>query len=328
MKNKILDKLKENSTEFISGENLSKELGVTRAAIWKHINGLKEEGYEIESVSKKGYRIISSPDKLNENEINEILETNYIGKKIIHYDTIDSTNKVAKNLAYNGAETGTVIISEEQTLGRGRLGRNWSSPKGKTISMSIILKPNIPTVIAPKATILGAAAVYCGLEDMGIHTQIKWPNDIILNGKKVCGILTEMSGEMDKLNYIVMGIGINVNSEEEDFDDEIKIKATSLKIEEGREVNRKQVVAKTLYYLEKYYEKFKVNGDIQDAVEICKKHSIIMNKEVRIISCGIEKLGKVIDMDNDGELLVEYDNGEKEKVISGEVSIRGINGYV
>lgn len=328
MKNKILDKLKENSTEFISGENLSKELGVTRAAIWKHINGLKEEGYEIESVSKKGYRIISSPDKLNENEINEILETNYIGKKIIHYDTIDSTNKVAKNLAYNGAETGTVIISEEQTLGRGRLGRNWSSPKGKTISMSIILKPNIPTVIAPKATILGAAAVYCGLEDMGIHTQIKWPNDIILNGKKVCGILTEMSGEMDKLNYIVMGIGINVNSEEEDFDDEIKIKATSLKIEEGREVNRKQVVAKTLYYLEKYYEKFKVNGDIKDAVEICKKHSIIMNKEVRIISCGIEKLGKVIDMDNDGELLVEYDNGEKEKIISGEVSIRGINGYV
>ena len=178
---------------------------------------IKEDGYEIEAISRKGYRIISSPDILTFEEIKEFLSTQYIGKNIIYYDSIGSTNSIAKKLAESGEEHGTVIISEEQTTGRGRLGRNWISPKYKGIWMSIILRPNIVTENISQITLIGAAAVQKAIMKMGIKTSIKWPNDIVLNSRKVCGILTEMSGEIDHINYLVMGIGINVNLEEEDI---------------------------------------------------------------------------------------------------------------
>lgn len=328
MKEKILKALKENPDKFLSGEMLSKELGITRAAIWKHINSLKAEGYEIDSVSKKGYKLIDVPDLLTKDEILPRLNTKYIGKTYVYYSKIDSTNKKAKELATDGFEEGTIVISEEQSLGRGRLGRVWYSPKGKGIWVSIILKPDIPTMMAPRITLIGAAAVHSALEEFGIKSEIKWPNDIILNNKKVCGILTEMSGEMEKLNYIVMGIGINVNTEENELENELNKIATSLKIECKKEICRKQLLCSLLNHFEGFYDDFKKHGTLENVISICKKNSILIGKEVKIISYGKEVAAKVIDIEDDGELIVKYDDGTVGKVLSGEVSVRGLYGYV
>lgn len=324
MKEKILNILK-LSEDYISGEELSKKFGITRAAIWKHMKSLKEEGYEIMFISKKGYKLISTPDILTYEEIKDKLTTKYIGKNIIHYNTIDSTNKIAKKLAINNIDEGTVIISEEQTEGRGRLGRIWSSPKGKGIWFSVILKPNINPIMASRVTLIGAASVYCALSEMNIKTKIKWPNDIVLNNKKLCGILTEMSGEVDKLNYIVMGIGINVNVEK--FNDDLKDIATSLKIEEEKSIDRKELLSKIINNLEAFYNKFKENGDIEEVVEICKNNSAIIGKKIKIINCGKERIVKAVNLDKDGELLIENEDGLLEKIISGEISIRSLYGY-
>ena len=328
MKNKILKILKDNKNQFISGENLSKDFGITRAAIWKYMNALKEEGYEITSISKKGYKLVNSPDILRYEEVEEYLQTKYIGRNILHYNTIDSTNKAAKSLAIEGIEEGTVIVSEEQTSGRGRLGRSWVSPKSSGIWMSIILKPNISPMMASRVTLIGAAAVHKALEEINIDAKIKWPNDIVLNNKKLCGILTEMSGEMDKLNYIVMGIGLNVNLDEEDFSDELKNMATSLKIEKNEHINRKELFGKILNNFEILYDEFKNHGNIASTVNICRKNSLLLGKEVRVINGMKTVTVKALDLDEDGELLVEYEDKSKGKIISGEVSVRGLYGYV
>jgi len=328
VKNKILKILKDNKNQFISGENLSKDFGITRAAIWKYMNALKEEGYEITSISKKGYKLVNSPDILRYEEVEEYLQTKYIGRNILHYNTIDSTNKAAKSLAIEGIEEGTVIVSEEQTSGRGRLGRSWVSPKSSGIWMSIILKPNISPMMASRVTLIGAAAVHKALEEINIDAKIKWPNDIVLNNKKLCGILTEMSGEMDKLNYIVMGIGLNVNLDEEDFSDELKNMATSLKIEKNEHINRKELFGKILNNFEILYDEFKNHGNIASTVNICRKNSLLLGKEVRVINGMKTVTVKALDLDEDGELLVEYEDKSKGKIISGEVSVRGLYGYV
>jgi BirA family biotin operon repressor/biotin-[acetyl-CoA-carboxylase] ligase len=327
MKNKILKLLKNNKEEFLSGEKISEEFGVTRSAIWKYINILKEEGYEIESVSRKGYRIISEPDVLTYEEVENDLNTNFIGRNIYYFNTISSTNIKAKEIAFQELE-GTVVIAEEQTVGKGRLGRNWTSPKGKGIWMSIILKPEVDPIKVAKITLIGAAAVNKALEDIGVKSQIKWPNDIVINGKKVCGILTEMNCELNMINYVVMGIGINANLQEEDFPKDLTDKATSLKIAEKREINRKELLANILNRFEEFYIPFKDNDDISKAIEICKKNSAIIDKEVRIIKGEEIKTGKALDINEEGKLVVMFENGIVENIFSGEVSVRGLEGYV
>lgn len=328
LKENILNLLKESGHSFISGQFISEKLGVTRTAIWKYMNTLKEEGYEIESVSKKGYRLVCSPDILTFSEIKEYLNTKFIGKKFVHFDSIDSTNTKAKELASLGEENGTVIISEEQTGGRGRLGRNWCSPKGKGIWLSIILKPDIDPMNIAKITQVAGAAVCKSLLDMGITTYIKWPNDIIINNKKVCGILTEMSGELNMVNYVVLGMGINVNIDTEEFPEDLKEIATSLKIEQKKTINRKELTGRILNNFELLYEDFLSTLSLSASVKICKKHSILLGREIKIINRNTSTLGKAIDIDNEGRLIVQYENGETEAVISGEVSIRGLYGYV
>ena len=228
VKKKILKMLKQNNDDFLSGEKISDKFGVSRSAIWKHINTLKEEGYEIESVPRKGYRIIASPDILTLEEVEEYLTTDFIGRNIYYFDSLSSTNIKAKEIATKSKE-GTIVIAEEQTKGKGRLGRSWLSPKGKGIWMSIILKPKVAPIKVAKITLIGAAAVNQGLKDIGIKSYIKWPNDIVIDGKKVCGILTEMSCELNMINYCIMGIGINVNLDKEDFSKDLIDTATSLK---------------------------------------------------------------------------------------------------
>lgn len=326
MKRKILNILKNSDEEYISGERISEELGITRAGIWKHIKGIREAGYEIESISNRGYKLINSPDIITYEEIESLLSTKYIGRSFIHYDTTDSTNIQCRKECTNNLVEGLVVVAEEQTSGKGRLGRSWVSPKSTGIWMSVALTPAIAPVLAPRTTLIGAAAVYKALEAMGIESGIKWPNDIVIDGKKICGILTEMNAEIERVNYVVMGIGINVNMKE--FPKELSEKATSLRNQLNRKVDRKLLIAEILNNLEVFYEEFKTNGNIENVIDICRKGSVILNKEVRVINGSREVICTAIDIDDDGELVVRHEDGTIHKVLSGEVSVRGIYGYI
>lgn len=325
MKHKIIDRLHEEEG-FISGEKLSEEFGLSRTAIWKHVNALREDGYEIESVTRRGYRLISSPDIINYDEIKGELTASVIGKKLIYFQSIGSTNDKAKELAAK-AEEGTVIVAEEQTSGKGRLGRSWSSPGRKGIYASIILKPDMEPFNAAKLTLLGAASVALALEDCGIESQIKWPNDIIIGGKKVAGILTEMSCELGIVNYIILGIGINVNQSVEELPPELVDKATSLRIAEGKAIKRKHLLAQVLNRLNELYVQLKETGDIEQALDICRERSAVIGKDIIVVQGRKQRPGHAVSINHDGELMVRFDEG-LEQVISGEVSIRTEYGYV
>ncbi|MDF2504410.1 MAG: birA, biotin-(acetyl-CoA-carboxylase) ligase [Clostridium sp.] len=328
LKDEILRLLKGNAEGFISGQEISEKFGVSRTAIWKYINQLKIDGYEIEAISKKGYRLISSPDILTNEEIAGSLNTKYIGRSIIHFDSIDSTNNKAKELASLDEKNGTVIISEEQTMGKGRMGRNFISPKGKGIWMSIILKPDINPLNVAMVTQIGAAAINKAFREMKIETLIKWPNDILLNKKKICGILTEMSAELTKVNFLVMGIGINVNLDEADFTEEVREMATSVKIETGKSLSRKEIVSRILNNFEVLYEDFIEREDVEKTISICRENSILIGREIRVIKRENSINAKVLDIDNKGELVVQYEDGKRENLISGEISIRGMKSYI
>lgn len=327
MKNKILNLLTENNNKYISGEGISSSIGISRAAVWKYINALKEEGYVIESSTKKGYRLISTPDLLTHHEINKYLHTTLIGRNLVHFPTINSTNIKAKELCESNIVDGLVVVSEEQTAGKGRLGRSWLSPKGKGIWMSIILKPEISPMNASKITIITAAAVHKALSELAIDALIKWPNDIILNNKKVCGILTEMNGELNKINYLIVGVGINVNSDTKDLPDELKEKASSLLSETGRLTDRKKLMASILNNFEVLYFDFLKTGSFSSSINICRNNSAVINKDIFLQEGNSVKQVKVLDISNEGHLIID-ENGVKKEVFSGEVSIRGLDKYI
>ncbi|TCO71336.1 biotin--[acetyl-CoA-carboxylase] ligase [Marinisporobacter balticus] len=329
MKKDVLEALKNNKDVFISGEELSKKIGVTRTAVWKNIKQLKEEGYEIESVSRKGYRLTTEPDTLDANVLEIEVASKHIGNKIYHFESIDSTNTIAKKLATEGAIEGTIIIAEEQSGARGRLGRNWVSPNGTGIWMSMILRPNIEPMEATKITQITAAAVALAIKKVtGCDVGIKWPNDIIINKKKVCGILTEMSAELNCVNYIIVGIGINVNMNLLDFPEEIRPIATSIKSCVGESVSRKKIVTEILHKFEELYLDFVVHKNIEKSMNICKKYSVTLGNQVKIKNRNKEIIAQAIDLTEDGQLLIKNELGEIEKVLSGEVSVRGLTDYV
>lgn len=329
MKKEILGALKTDKGKFVSGEELSTKIGVTRTAVWKHVKQLKEEGYEIESVSRKGYRLIQEPDTLDPNELQMDIKTKYMGSKILYFQNVDSTNNAAKKAAGEGAPEGTIIIAEEQTGGRGRLGRHWTSPRGTGIWMSIILRPELEPTEAAKITQLTAAAVAVGLRKAtGCEAGIKWPNDIIINKKKVCGILTEMSAELNSINYIVVGIGVNVNVDMEIFPEDVRAIATSIKENLGHSVYRKVIVLEILGAFEELYSDFITTKNINQSVDICKKYSVTLGNKVRIISKDKTIFAEALDLTEDGELLIKNEKGDIEKVISGEVSVRGLSDYI
>ncbi|SHJ89378.1 biotin--[acetyl-CoA-carboxylase] ligase [Paramaledivibacter caminithermalis] len=327
MKKKILEVLKKNKNNFISGEQLSNQLGVTRTSIWKHVNALKEEGYEIESISRKGYKLIKEPDILSRDELLIELESDRLGNDIHCFKTIDSTNNYAKKLALDGALEGTIVISEEQTGGRGRLGRHWVSPAGDNIYMSMILRPTIYPNEAAKITIIAAASIANSINKVtGLEAGIKWPNDIIIDNKKVCGILTEMSAELNNINYVILGMGVNVNIDK--FPKEIDHIATSLKKALGTEVSRKEILINIVKEFEELYYNFINTGSLKKTVDICKKKSVTLGKIVNIINKNEIMIAEAIDITENGELVIRKDNGEIINIISGEVSVRGIDSYV
>ncbi|CUX31815.1 biotin--[acetyl-CoA-carboxylase] ligase [Clostridium sp. C105KSO13] len=327
MKAQILRMLRE-SGGFVSGQQLCEVLGVSRTAVWKAVNQLKEEGYQVEAVRNRGYHIVDSPDILTGEELSSTMDAQWAGKKIYYFDEIDSTNTRAKQLGEEGALHGTIVVAEEQSAGRGRRGRAWKSPIGSNIYMSILLRPeDIPPVKAPMLTLVMGLSTAEGLREYtSLDIQIKWPNDIILEGKKLAGILTEMSTEVDFINYIVIGTGINVNMKQ--LPAEVAEKATSLRLETGRFMRRSEIIAIIMKKFEKNYQIFMENKDLGQLQEKYNNLLITREKEVRIIGTREEYGGYALGINEKGELMVRKSDGAVETVSSGEVSVRGICGYV
>ena len=324
MKRKIIDMLKSATDKFVSGEEIAEKLSVTRTSIWKNIQTLKKFGYDIESRGKLGYKLNQVADILLPAAVQSGLETKIIatGDSMVHKFSVDSTNKLAKNLAYNGAADGTVVVAEEQTGGKGRLERNFFSPKGKSILFSVILRPNCLPKDAPKFTLMAAVAVANAMTRFNLPAQIKWPNDIMYNGRKVVGILTEMSAQIEKVNYIIVGIGINVNIAPNDFPPDIKKIAASLAEINGGEISRVDFFRAVLEELDKLYILISTEG-FEKIFAQWRKFNITLGKSVKVISAdtGESFNGVAEDIDADGALIVSTENG-RQTLYAGDVSIR------
>ncbi|SFA94577.1 BirA family transcriptional regulator, biotin operon repressor / biotin-[acetyl-CoA-carboxylase] ligase [Acetitomaculum ruminis DSM 5522] len=326
MKDKILKLLKE-SKGYISGQDLCLKMNVSRTAIWKAVNSLKEEGYEIEAVRKKGYRLVSSPDIISEKEIVSGIKTRWIAKKVIYFDELDSTNIYAKKIADEGESEGTLVISDAQISGKGRRQRAWTSPHKTGIFMTLILRPDIAPINASMLTLVMGLAVCKGVREItGLDLGIKWPNDIVINGKKICGILTEMSMQMDYINNVIIGTGINVGNME--FPEELQDKATSLKLEAGKDFKRSDIIIKVMEAFEKYYELFLKSQDLTYLVDEYNELLVNKDREVKAIYTDKTIEGTAKGINEKGELMVVTENENIEYIISGEVSVRGIYGYI
>lgn len=326
MKTEILSMLRA-ADGYVSGQQICDRFHVSRTAVWKVIEQLKEEGYEIEAVRRRGYHLTGSPDVMSKAEIESRIETKWAGRNVFYYEETDSTNTRAKALGEEGVPHGTLAAADAQSAGKGRRGRGWESAPGKDIYMSILLKPQISPVQAPMLTLVMALSVVEAVkEETGLDAGIKWPNDLVINKKKICGILTEMSLEEEQISYVVIGVGINVNHDE--FPEELAGRATSLKLESGKEWIRAKLVAQVMEKFEKNYEIFLKDGSLAGLKE--RYNGLLLNKEreVRVLDPKGEYTAFALGINEKGELLVERENGRRETVFSGEVSVRGIYGYV
>ena len=326
MKEEILKTLRE-SEDYVSGQELCNKFGVSRTAVGKAINGLKAAGYEIEAIQNRGYKLVSAPDVMSAGEIKSMLNTQWAGQEVYYFDSIDSTNTKAKELAETGHPSGTLVVADQQIAGKGRRGRSWESPSGSGIFMTLMLKPEMNPNNASMLTLVAALAVGRAIQEVtGVNAQIKWPNDIVLNGKKVCGILTEMSAQFDYINHIVIGIGINVHNRE--FSEEISHMASSLMLEcDGRTFHRAEIIAKTMEHFEHYYEIFMATEDLSALVNEYNSMLVNLHKIVKVLDPKEPFEGKAMGITPRGELVV--DTWESRKMVSsGEVSVRGIYGYV
>ena len=322
-----------NSADYISGQQLCDRFGVTRTAVWKVINQLKEEGYQIESVSGRGYRLVEGPaDMLSESEIASRLKTKWAGRKLYYYASTGSTNTDAKRLGEEGEPHGTVVVADIQTAGKGRRGRSWQTLSGTALSFTLLLRPDFVPDKASMITLVMALSVAEAVEEItGAATGIKWPNDIVMNRKKICGMLTEMTmtPEMDEIQYVVVGAGINVNNMgPEEFLEEVRPTATSLRIETGQQYNRACLLDKVLQRFEENYAIFLKTLDLSGLQERYQAHLLNMGAQVRVLDPAGEYTGTAEGIDTQGELIVVRENGARTPVYAGEVSVRGLYGYV
>lgn len=314
VKDKILERLVYMKGMRVSGEELAGEFSVSRTAIWKHIKALRDEGYMIDSSTNLGYSLAGTPDTLSPGEIKAGIHTKIIGKEIKYFKETQSTNIIAREIAPS-VEEGTIVIAESQTAGRGRLGRKWISPEGG-IWLSIILKPKIEPLHAPRITLLAGVSVARAIRSLGLTAKIKWPNDILINGKKVCGILTEIGAEADLIDYIVIGIGIDANVDIDSFPDEIRDNSTSLKKEMGKKINRVDFVRKLIEEFDSEYLKFQKEG-FQPILEEWRNMSATIGEWVKISTQTRTIYGEAVGVDNEGALILESSEGHLEKVVAG-----------
>lgn len=326
MKAKILSMLR-GTDGYISGQQLCEKFQVSRTAVWKVMEQLKAEGYQIEAVRNRGYHLEKSPDVMARAEIESLLTTKWAGCNVLYFPETDSTNTQAKRLGDEGASHGTLVVAEQQTGGKGRRGRSWASPAGSSIYMSILLRPGLMPNQAPMLTLVMAQSVAEAVRiQTGEEARIKWPNDIVINGKKVCGILTEMSTEIQWINHVVIGVGINVNTE--NFPEELAETATSLYLENGKRQQRSLLIAEVLKQFERYYDLFINAGNLSAMQEQYNKLLVNCGREVKVLEPGHEFTGQAVGINETGELLVRTEDGKIRQIYAGEVSVRGIYGYV
>ncbi|WP_456278570.1 biotin--[acetyl-CoA-carboxylase] ligase [Bacillus sp. AK128] len=322
LREKLLEVFTDADGEFVSGQKLSEVLGCSRTAVWKHIEDLRKEGYELEAVRRKGYRITIKPEKITSNEIQLGLKTKYLGRSIHYEETVTSTQKIAHKLAYDGANEGTIILAEEQIAGRGRLDRSWYSPKYTGIWMSIILRPAIPLPQSPQLTLLAAVSIAQAIQEVtGLEPEIKWPNDILFDRKKTVGILTELQAEADRINSIIIGVGINVNQSEQDFPDDIKEKSTSLFIQSGKKVNRAELIQTILEKLEKLYESYLQTGFYPIKL-LWEAYAISIGKEIVASTLNGKIIGMAKGITDEGVLVIEDESGKTHYVHSADIEIK------
>lgn len=320
MRQRILHILK-TAKDFVSGEDISRELGISRTAIWKHISNLRNDGYNIESVTKKGHRLLYSPEVLYGEEVSFSLNTRMLGKDIVFMESVDSTNNIAKKYADEGCDEGLTVISEEQVGGKGRLSRVWQSPPKVGIWMSLVLRPQVEPVKAPQLALLAAAAVAKAIFDYtGLEAEIKWPNDILISGKKVCGILTEMKAEMEFIHYCVIGIGINVNTTSEQFPVDLADKAASLRMFANQEIKRAGLVRAILQHIESMYLSWQRQG-FSPILELWQQKSCTLGRNVIVNTPAGEVIsGRAKALDEFGALLIETNQGER-KITAGDINL-------
>ncbi|GEN31792.1 BirA family biotin operon repressor/biotin-[acetyl-CoA-carboxylase] ligase [Cerasibacillus quisquiliarum] len=319
-RNKLIAILANNQDKYISGQYLSEKLDISRSAIWKHMKELEKDGYEIEARQRRGYRIVSFPNKLSENTLKWGLETDWLGHTIIHKTITTSTQHIAHQLAREGAEHGTIVIADEQTGGKGRMNRPWHSSKNQGIWTSLILRPEISPHQAPQLTLLTATVLADVIyQETNIRPYIKWPNDILIENKKLSGILTEMQAEQDRIQYIIIGIGMNINQTKGDLPNKLRETATSLKIETGRQINMLTLVQSILEQFEKTYEMYLHHGftAIKNKWE---SYGFKIGEKINIKTMNREWEGTFSGIGSDGGLLVKNKHdGKIEKLYSAEI---------
>ena len=301
---------------YTSGIELASILGVSRTAIWKSVNSLRTMGYAIEAASRRGYRLVKTPDLLLPYEIKRGLRARSFGGRIEYYQEVGSTNDVARELAIQGTPEGTVVVAETQSMGRGRMGREWFSPKGG-IWLSVVLRPRVsPDKVSKLALMFGVVATKTLLLE-GVECGLKWPNDVLVDDKKVCGILTEIDAELDVVNYVIIGVGINVNNDPMEFPPEFRDAATTLKAELGREVPRAPIVRRFLEELERAYRLFS-SGESSTMLEEWRSLSGTLGRNVRIVTHSRTFEGTATNIDDDGALLLRLKDEKLERVLSGD----------
>jgi len=317
MEAKILNFLRENRQSFVSGEEISHKLNVSRTAVWKHIHNLKEIGYEILAQPHLGYKLLNIPDRMLPDEITCGLNTESLGQKVICYTKIPSTNDRAYTLAEQSAAEGTLVIAEEQTQGRGRLGRPWVSPDHDGIYASLILRPEITPAEAGKITLTSSVSIAKTIRNLyGIAALIKWPNDVLIDNEKICGILTEMSAEQDIIKFIILGIGININTDTK----KLPKGATSLRSKLKKKINRLEFLKEMLSELERDYLRLK-KKEFSLIVDEWRNLSLTLGKRIKVNWRGAIVEGQAMDVDENGALIVRDDFGFSHHILSGDVQL-------
>jgi BirA family biotin operon repressor/biotin-[acetyl-CoA-carboxylase] ligase len=315
----VLAFLAEAVDEFVSGEAISDKLGLTRAAVWKHVEALRAQGYRIEAVPARGYRLTAVPDRLTPLELRPLLNTHDVGRVVHWFEEIGSTSDRAKELADEGAEHGEVVIAEAQTSGRGRRGRAWASPPRRNLYFSVVLRPDLPPARAPELTLVASLAICDALRQAGVEAGIKWPNDLLASGKKIAGILTELAAEPDRVDWVVLGAGVNVNTRREDFPEEVRGEATSVLLERGQPAPRVLFAAACFTALESWLDRHAEEG-FEVIREAWRERTVTLGREVAVKVDGRELVGVAEDIDETGALLVRTPAGV-ERILSGDVAL-------
>jgi BirA family biotin operon repressor/biotin-[acetyl-CoA-carboxylase] ligase len=313
----VLSFLAEAVDEFVSGEAISDKLGLTRAAVWKHVAALRAQGYRIDAVPARGYRLAGVPDRLTPLEIRPLLNTHDVGRVVHWYEELESTNDRAKELAEEGAEHGEVVIAESQTAGRGRRGRTWVSPARKSLYFSVVLRPDLPPARAPELTLVTSVAVCEALRQAGVDAQIKWPNDLLASGRKIAGILAELASDPDRVQWVVVGVGVNLNARAEDFPADLRGEATSVLLERGQPAPRALFAAACFTALETWLDRH-AEGGFGAVRDEWRRSSATLGHEVSVRLDDREVVGTAEDLDETGALLVRTSAG-LERILSGEV---------